>query len=277
MNEKTSAGRIARVLTVAGSDPVGGAGLQADLKTITALGGHAMSAVTAVTVQDTVKLHDIMPMSADMVAAQIRVLIADIGLDAIKSGMLVNASIVGALADVLSEEAADVTYVLDPVLASTSGERLLDEAATEVMVTRLLPRAALVTPNIREAAMIARVEIANLDDVRKAAEAILAKGARAVLVTGGHLADRVDGVDNVTDLLVTADGPEGAVKFSTKRIVSRSTRGTGCTLSAAIATGLGQGKSLTESIETARDFVRRAIENAPDLGSGDGPMGFGNK
>ena len=267
----------ARVLTVAGSDPVGGAGLQADLKTITALGGHAMSAVTAVTVQDTVKLHDIMPMSADMVAAQIRVLIADIGVDAIKSGMLVNASIVGALADVLSEEAADVTYVLDPVLASTSGERLLDEAATEVMVTRLLPRAALVTPNIREAAMIARVEIANLDDVRKAAEAILAKGARAVLVTGGHLADRVDGVDNVTDLLVTADGPEGAVKFSTKRIVSRSTRGTGCTLSAAIATGLGQGRDLVESIEAARDFVRRAIENAPDLGSGDGPMGFGNK
>lgn len=258
---------IARVLTVAGSDPVGGAGLQADIKTITALGGHAMSATTAVTVQDTTRVSDIMPMSADMVAAQMRAVIADVGVDAIKSGMLVNASIVGALADVLAEVDEDVPYVLDPVLASTSGDRLLDEAATEVMVTRLLPRAALVTPNIREAAIIARVEIAGLDDVRAAAKAILDKGARAVLVTGGHLADG----DNVTDLLLTGEGEQ---KFSAPRILSPNTRGTGCTLSAAIATGLGQGKDLAQVIETARDFVRRAIENAPDLGSGNGPMNF---
>lgn len=269
MNQNSSAGQIARVLTVAGSDSVGGAGLQADIKTITALGGHAMSAVTAVTVQDTVKVHDIMPMSADMVAAQIRVVTADIGVDAIKSGMLVNASIAGALADVLAEIADDVPYVLDPVLASTSGDRLLDEAATEVMVTRLLPRAALVTPNIREAAIIARVEISSLDDVRAAGQAILDKGARAVLVTGGHL----ENGENVTDILVTG---EGAQEFSTKRIASRNTRGTGCTLSAAIATGLGQGRDLVDSIETARDFVRRAIESAPGLGSGNGPMGFRN-
>ncbi len=262
---------IARVLTVAGSDPVGGAGLQADIKTITALGGHAMSATTAVTVQDTTKVSDIMPMSADMVAAQMRAVIADLGVDAIKSGMLVNASIVGALADVLAEVDEDVPYVLDPVLASTSGDRLLDEAATEVMVTRLLPRAALVTPNIREAAIIAGVQIAGLDDVRAAAKAILEKGARAVLVTGGHLAQSEDGVDNVTDLLLTGEGEQ---KFSTPRIMSTNTRGTGCTLSAAIATGLGQGRDLAQVIETARGFVRRGIENAPDLGSGNGPMGF---
>lgn len=257
----------ARVLTIAGSDPVGGAGLQADIKTITALGGHAMSATTAVTVQDTSRVSDILAISAEMVAAQMRAVIADIGIDAIKSGMLVNADIVGALADVLEEVAGDVPYVLDPVLASTSGERLLDEAATEAMISRLLPRATLITPNIREAAMIARVEIANLDDVREAAKGILEKGARAVLVTGGHLADG----DNVTDLLLTGEGEQ---IFSTKRVASRNTRGTGCTLSAAIATGLGQGRELAEAIETARDFVRRAIESAPDLGSGNGPMGF---
>lgn len=259
----------ARVLTVAGSDPVGGAGLQADIKTITALGGHAMSATTAVTVQDTEKVSDIMPMTADMVAAQMRAVIADIGVDAIKSGMLVNASIVGALADVLAELPENLPYVLDPVLASTSGDRLLDEAATEVMLTRLLPRAALITPNIREAAMIARVEIATLDDVRVAAKAILERGAGAVLVTGGHLADG----EKVTDLLLTSEGEK---IFSTPRIASRNTRGTGCTLSAGIATGLGQGKDLAESIEAARDFVRRAIESAPDLGSGNGPMFFGS-
>lgn len=264
MNQKSSA---RRVLTVAGSDPVGGAGLQVDLKTITALGGYAMSATTAVTVQDTAKVYDIMPMSAEMVAAQMRAVIADLGIDAIKSGMLVNASIVGALADVLAEIDETVPYVLDPVLASTSGDRLLDEAATEVMMTRLLPRATLVTPNIREAAIMSGVAIASLDDVREAGKAILGKGARAVLVTGGHLADG----ENVTDLLVTNDGEQ---KFSTPRIISTSTRGTGCTLSAAIATGLAGGQDLAAAIEAARDFVRQAIETAPGLGSGNGPMGF---
>lgn len=255
---------VARVLAVGGSDPVGGAGIQADLKTITMLGGYGMSAITAVTVQDTSSVAAINPVAPETVAAQMRAVLADIGSDAVKSGMLANAGIVGAVADVLDAN-FEIPYVLDPVLASTSGERLLADDAVAILKTRLIPRAALLTPNIPEAEFLTGHPIANVDDMRRAAKELLGMGAEAALITGGHLKDV-----ELTDVLLSALGEK---LFASERIETRNTRGTGCTLASAIAVGVGQGMNVEDAIARAREFVRAAIEAAPDLGSGNGPLG----
>jgi hydroxymethylpyrimidine/phosphomethylpyrimidine kinase len=239
-----------RILTIAGSDSSGGAGIQADIKTITMLGGYAMTAITAVTAQNTLGVQAVEVLSPDMVAAQIDSCIGDIGVDAVKIGMLGSAQI----ADVVAERLAglDVPMVFDPVMVATSGASLAD-AATMAAFARLIELATLVTPNLPELAALG-------------GEAMLSGSARAVLIKGGH----GDG-DTLVDRLVTSAGEQA--RWEGLRIKTRHTHGTGCTLAAAIATGLGQGLTLEAAIGQARQFVRAAIEAAPGLGEGSGPLG----
>jgi hydroxymethylpyrimidine/phosphomethylpyrimidine kinase len=255
-----------RVLIVAGSDSGGGAGIQADLKTVAALGGYGMTAITALTAQNTLGVFGIHPTPPEFVAQQMRVVLDDIGADIVKIGMLGNAAVADAVADVLdSPLARDIPVVLDPVTASTGGRALLDAEGVAVLKRRLIPRAYLVTPNLAEAALLTGFAVRDLDTMRHAAAAILAQGARNVLVKGGHL----DG-DVLTDLLMSA---EGEAVFTHARIESRHTHGTGCTLASAIATKLALGLSLAAAAEVACDYLQSGIRNAPGLGHGNGPLG----
>ena len=256
---------IGRVLVVAGSDSGGGAGIQADIKTIAALGGYAQTAVTAVTAQDTHGVRAVHPVPAEMVAQQMRAALGDVGADAAKTGMLGDAATIAAVCDVLEALAPALPLVVDPVLAATGGQRLLAAGALGVLMARLLPRAALVTPNIPEAEALTGIAISGVTDMRRAADRLRAYGARAVLVKGGHLPG-----GTVTDLLVDAAGVQ---TFVAPRIDSRHTHGTGCTLASAIALGLAQGMLLPDAVERARAYVRAAIAAAPGLGSGHGPLG----
>ncbi len=245
-----------RVLAVAGSDSGGGAGMQADIKTITALGGHVMTAVTALTAQNTLGVLGVHPVPADFVAQQMRVVLQDIGADAIKIGMLCNAVIVEAVADVLaSPVAAGIPVVLDPVMAATRGGVLLDAAGVAAMHIQLLPRATLFTPNLPEAEALTGLRVSDLSGMERAALALLDEGAGNVLLKGGHL----DG-DDLIDLLVSCDGRQ---EFRHPRIKSRHTRGTGCMLSSAIATGLAQGLRLPDAVEAGIGHVQTAIRAAP--------------
>lgn len=257
-------GAPARVLIIAGSDSGGGAGLQADIKTATALGVYAATAVTAVTVQNTCGIYGIHPIPASTVCDQIKRVLDDIGADAIKIGMLGSAEIVEAVADALQRRAHEIPVVLDPVLASSSGTALLEDDAIAALKTRLFPLMALVTPNVPEAEVLARVPVRNTDDMRRAGEEICAFGASAVLVKGGH-AKTV----TIQDVLVSG---QGVRVFSAPCIETRHTHGTGCTLSTAIACGLAQGTPLVQSIEGARAFVQEAIRTAPGFGRGNGPL-----
>jgi len=252
-----------RVLSIAGSDSGGGAGIQADIKTVTALGGYAMTAITAVTVQDSTGVHGFHPVPPDIVAEQIRVVMADIGADAIKMGMLVSAACVQAVADALAPYAA-VPLVVDTVIIAKGGTALLDDAGIEAMKVRLFPRAALITPNAPEAARLAGIAIESTDDLARAGIMLRDMGARAVLVKGGHLAG-----ETVTDVLVDE---AGAHRFSGPRIENASTHGTGCTLASAIAMGLAQGSTLQDAILRARGFVRKAIRGGLPFGQGTGPL-----
>jgi len=253
----------ARVLVIAGSDSGGGAGIQADVKTITALGAYAMTAITAVTVQDTTGVHGVHPIPCGIVADQIRAVMKDIGADAIKTGMLVSRAIVEAVAEALVPYPS-VPLVVDTVMIAKGGAALLDQAGVNAMVQRLFPLAALVTPNAPEAALLAGIPVESADDLATAGLILREKGARAVLVKGGHLAG-----DCVTDVLV--DGA-GVHRFAAPRLTSASTHGTGCTLASAIATGLGQGLSLQDAIGRAREFVREGIRTGLVLGRGIGPL-----
>ena len=253
----------ARLLIIAGSDSSGGAGLQADIKTATALGVYAAAVVTAVTVQDTRGVHSIYPIPAAVVRDQIACVLDDIGADAIKIGMLGSAEIVEAVAEML-QSARQVAIVVDPVLASTSGALLLEENAMSDFKTRLLPLTTLLTPNIPEAETLAGMAIRSTDDMRRAGEDLRTLGAKAVLVKGGHSS----GV-TIDDVLVSAQGEQ---VYSSPRIGSRNTHGTGCTLSTAIACSLAQGLTLVDSISLAREFVQQAIETAPGFGHGHGPL-----
>jgi hydroxymethylpyrimidine/phosphomethylpyrimidine kinase len=239
-----------RILTIAGSDSSGGAGIQADIKTITMLGGYAMSAITAITAQDTTGVHAVEVLSAELVAAQIDACIGDIGVDAIKIGMLGSPAIAERVAAILAPLAVPVVF--DPVMVATSGAALADEA-TRAVFERLIALAALVTPNLPELAALG-------------GEASLAARARAVLVKGGH----GEGDLLVDRLLV---GRAEAARWQDSRIATRHTHGTGCTLAAAIATGLGAGLGLEQAIDRARQFVRNAIVVAPGFGTGHGPLG----
>jgi hydroxymethylpyrimidine/phosphomethylpyrimidine kinase len=252
-----------RILSIAGSDSGGGAGIQADIKTVTALGGYAMTAITAVTVQDSTGVHGFHPVPPGIVAEQIRAVMADIGADAIKTGMLVSGACVEAVADALKSYAA-VPLVVDTVMFAKDDTMLLDEAGIEAMKTRLFPLAALITPNAPEAARLAGIAVETADDLARAGIMLREIGARAVLIKGGHLA----GV-TVTDVLVDEAGVH---RFSGPRIENASTHGTGCTLASAIVMGLAQGSTLQDAIHRARAFVRKAIRTGLPFGRGTGPL-----
>jgi hydroxymethylpyrimidine/phosphomethylpyrimidine kinase len=254
---------VARVLVIAGSDSGGGAGIQADIKAITCLGGHAMTAVTAITVQNTLGVTAIHPVPADIVAGQIRACLDDIGADAIKIGMLGSAETVVAVAEALAGVKAPI--VLDPVMMAKGGASLIDGDAAWALVDRLLPMASIITPNAPELAELTETDVTDEADALLAAQELLGMGPRAVLAKGGHLEG-----DQLTDWLVTRSGNQA---FTSPRIASRHTHGTGCTLASAIACGLGQGLKLPEAVARARAFVRLAMLSAPGLGQGHGPMG----
>ncbi len=252
-----------RVLIVAGSDSGGGAGIQADIKTVTALGGYAMTAVTALTAQNTLGVHGVLPVPPEFLRLQIECVLDDLGADAFKTGMLDSCALIETTADCLRRRPA-IPLVLDPVMVAKGGQRLLREDAVASLKRLLLPLATLLTPNLPEAETLAGMRIGSVDEMQYAAEALLTLGVPAVLLKGGHLPG-----DTVTDLLVTEEGCE---RFSSPRIHTRHTHGTGCTLASAIATGLAQGMALGPSVARARDYVRRAIAAAPGLGAGAGPL-----
>ena len=255
---------IARILAIAGSDSSGGAGIQADIKAITCLGGYAMTAVTAITVQDTRGVSAVHAVPPEIVAGQIRACIDDIGVDAIKIGMLGNEAVINAVADALA--GCRVPIVLDPVMVAKGGAVLIEEDAVWAMVQRLLPMARVITPNVPELTALTETEVEDAADMLLAAQELLNAGPRAVLAKGGHL----DG-DTVTDWLVTRQGYQA---FTDGRIDTRHSHGTGCTLSAALACALGQGLELPAAVDLARAFVRQGLERAPGLGQGHGPLGF---
>jgi hydroxymethylpyrimidine/phosphomethylpyrimidine kinase len=254
----------ARILVIAGSDSGGGAGIQADIKTITCLGGYAMTAITAVTVQNTLGVTAIHAVPPAIVAAQIRACIDDIGVDAVKIGMLGGHETIFAVADALA--GVTVPIVLDPVMVAKGGATLIDEDAIEALRTRMLPLAGVVTPNTPELAELTGTEVEDAADALLAAQELLNAGPRAVLAKGGHLPG-----DTLTDWLVTRGGHTA---FTAPRIDSRHTHGTGCTLASALACGLGQGLALEAAVIRARAFVAQGIAQAPGLGGGHGPLGF---
>ena len=256
-----------RVLVVAGSDSGGGAGIQADIKTITMLGGFAMTAVTALTAQNTLGVEEVLPIEARFVALQMKAVLSDLGADAIKTGMLGSARVIEAVANVCESSAFGIPLIVDPVMVAKGGARLLDQGAHDALVLRLLPLASLLTPNVPEAEVLTGMSIKTPRDLERAADALLGLGPSAVLMKGGHLEG-----DTVVDLLRTADGASHV--FEGPRIVSRSTHGTGCTLASGIAAGIAEGLTLHGAVARARDYVVQAIRLAPGLGKGHGPLEF---
>jgi hydroxymethylpyrimidine/phosphomethylpyrimidine kinase len=253
-----------RVLVVAGSDSGAGAGIQADIKTIAALGGYATTAVTAITAQDTRGVHDIMRVPPALVRRQMEVVLDDIGADCIKTGMLHDAAILAAVVEVVTAKAATIPLVVDPVLVASDGTRLMDEDALAILRQRLIPLTTVLTPNAPEAAALTGFAVDDLDAMHRAAGALVGMGAASVLVKGGH----VDG-DIVRDVFF--DGRTATV-LDSARIVTRHTHGTGCTLASAIAVGLAQGMAPLAAIRRARAYLSAALETAPGLGEGHGPM-----
>jgi hydroxymethylpyrimidine/phosphomethylpyrimidine kinase len=252
-----------RALTIAGSDSGGGAGIQADLKTFAVLGVWGMSAITSVTVQTTEGVTDVADVPAAVVAAQVRAVAADIGVDAAKTGMLSNAGIVRAVAVAVAGSGIR-NLVVDPVSVSKHGYPLLRPEALDALRSQVVPLATLVTPNLPEAAALSGREVRTRDDMRRAADAILSLGAGAVLVKGGHLeGDRAD------DLLVDARGERW---IEGERITTPNTHGTGCVLSAAVAAHLARGRSVHEAVEAGKAFVTGAIRHALAIGHGIGPV-----
>jgi hydroxymethylpyrimidine/phosphomethylpyrimidine kinase len=256
-----------RVLVVAGSDSGGGAGIQADIKTITMLGGFAMTAVTALTAQNTLGVDEVLSIEPRFVALQMKSVLSDLGADAIKTGMLGSAKVVEAVADMCESLGFGLPLIVDPVMVAKGGARLLDKGALDALVLRLLPLASVLTPNVPEAEILTGMTISNVRDLERAADALLGLGPSAVLMKGGHLAG-----DTVVDVLRTADGAD--YRFEGPRIASRSTHGTGCTLASAIAAGVAEGLTLHGAVARAREYVVRAIAQAPGLGRGHGPLEF---
>jgi hydroxymethylpyrimidine/phosphomethylpyrimidine kinase len=259
---------ISRILIIAGSDSGGGAGIQADIKTVTMLGGHAMTAITAITAQNTVGVQAVHPVPAEMVVAQIRSVVSDIGVDAVKIGMIGSAATAHAVAEELSRLA--VPIVFDPVMIATSGDMLAD-TETIGAFERLMRMATITTPNVPELEALTGMAIHNVDEMETAAQDLRARFGCGVLAKGGHLGDQPgDARPAVHDLLVTEDGTE---EFHMPRLVTTSTHGTGCTLASALAAGLGRGMKLREAVDRAEAFVAGALHHAPGLGQGHGPLG----
>jgi hydroxymethylpyrimidine/phosphomethylpyrimidine kinase len=261
--------RYARVLTIAGSDSGGGAGIQADLKTFAALGCYGMSAITALTAQNTLGVQGIHAVPASFLKAQIQSVMDDIGVDALKIGMLHEPAIVAVVAWAIDHY--NIRHVvLDPVMVATSGDRLIAQETVQVLVRELFPRVTVVTPNLDEAQLLLGHPIADAQALNAAAQGLLAMGAQAVLLKGGHLLG-----DEVVDLLVQAKGPTR--RLASSRIPSRNVHGTGCTLSSAIAAHLALGHHLEESVTLARDFILNAIAQGAEVGTGQGhgPLNHG--
>jgi hydroxymethylpyrimidine/phosphomethylpyrimidine kinase len=255
----------ARVLTVAGSDSGGGAGIEADIKSIERLGGYAMAAVTAVTAQNTLGVQGVWPLPPEAVALQIRAVREDLGADAVKTGMLATAATARAVAEALGAWPDRPPLVVDPVLVAKGGASLLEAEAVSVLVEELLPLADLVTPNWPEAAILSGHPVVDLADAEAAGAQLLTRGAGAVLVKGGHAPG-----PEVVDLLIEATG---VTRLVHPRWPGRHTHGTGCTLSAAVATALGQGLPLRHAVECATRYVEAALRHAPGFGAGHGPLG----
>lgn len=250
-------------LTIAGSDSGAGAGIQADLKTFAAFGVYGVSVITAVTAQNTQGVRAVQEITPHVIKDQLDAVAEDFAIGALKTGMLSSAAIIETVAGGIRHHGLK-PLVVDPVMVAKSGDRLLREDAVEALRTRLLPLAQLVTPNLPEAEVLAGFPIRTRDDRIAAARAIIERGARAVVVKGGHGDE-----DPVLDLLVDQDGVE---EFSARRIATTSTHGTGCTFSAAIAAGLASGHDLRTAVGEARRYLSRALREAPGLGHGHGPL-----
>ncbi|MEQ1867099.1 MAG: bifunctional hydroxymethylpyrimidine kinase/phosphomethylpyrimidine kinase [Micropepsaceae bacterium] len=251
-----------RVLIVAGSDSGGGAGIQADIKTVTALGAYAATAVTAVTVQNTKGVSAIHPIPLDIVSGQIKAVLDDIGADAIKTGMLATAAVIETVMAALRGNTAPL--IVDPVMVAKGGAVLLESDAVAALKRHVLPRATLITPNLPEAEALTGRTIATPQAMRDALKHLLDLGPKSVLLKGGHLPG-----DEIVDIYASTDGTQ---EWHDKRLATRHTHGTGCTLASAVATGFAQAMSAVDSITRARRYVRCALETAPGLGHGHGPL-----
>lgn len=255
------------ILSIAGSDCSGGAGIQADLKTISALGSYAATAITAITVQNTCGVSNIFPVPAETVKAQIAAVMEDIHPEAIKIGMVNDPSVIRVIAESIR------TYhpryvVLDPVMVSTSGHKLIKDEAIQLITAELMPLADLITPNLKEAEVLCGFSVHTVEDMKQAAIRLLHLGSQAVLLKGGHLEG-----DQMIDILMTADNPE-PYTFVSPKVESKNTHGTGCTLSSAIATLLTQGDSMPEAVSKAKEYVHQGILHGKDvkIGAGHGPL-----
>jgi len=261
--------RYARVLTIAGSDSGGGAGIQADLKTFAALGCYGMTAITALTAQNTVGVQGIHAVPPAFLRSQLQSVIEDIGVDAVKIGMLHEPGVVEVVAWAIQHYQLQ-RVVLDPVMVATSGDRLIADATVRVLVDQLFPLATVITPNLDEASLLLGRPIAAVSDLSGAAQALLSQGARAVLLKGGHLPG-----DQVVDVLARPGHVD--VVLSSARMASRNTHGTGCTLSSAIAAHLALGEPLERAVRAAREYILGAIQAGAgvQVGHGHGPLNHG--
>lgn len=253
-----------RVLIIAGSDSGGGAGIQADIKTVTLLGGYAMTAITAITAQDTTGVHGVWPVAVDAVTAQMRACLNDIGADTVKTGMLGSSHLVEQVAETLDTYERDIPRVVDPVMVATSGDQLVDEKAVSAIASLMLPGAILITPNAPEAEVLTGKAVDGINGQRRAAEALLERGAKGALVKGGHVPGKI-----IHDVLQTE---QGEWIFESERIETSSTHGTGCTLASACAALLAQAQLVPDAVEAARAYLHQAIQHAPGLGKGHGPV-----
>lgn len=272
-----------KVLVVAGSDSGGGAGIQADIKSIMAQGAYATTAISALTAQNTLGVQDIMAVPPAFLAAQMTSILSDIGADMMKTGMLATREVIEAVAEQRSHLAPQLPMIVDPVMMATSGDKLLQDSAMDALASLLINHALIVTPNLPEASLLTRRDVDTLDDMKRAADTLMRDGAHAALIKGGHGTDKV-----VTDLLATQSGFE---VFEHDRLNTKNTHGTGCTLASALAGQLAnagvaansedepldsKGRPddavLKTACEAALTYVYRAIKSAPDIGGGNGPL-----
>ncbi len=252
---------IPKVLIIAGSDSGGGAGIQADIKSITYFKGYAMTAVTAITAQNTIGVQSIYPLPKQIVIEQINSVTSDLMPDIIKIGMFADEEII----DHISNNISNYKIILDPVMVATSGDVLVSDNVIDSIKDKLINKSFLITPNIFEAEILSEMKINSLEDQIEAGIKLLKLGCKNVLIKGGH-----GNSDNINDVLITSEGDEHI--FKSNKIISKNTHGTGCSLASAIATNLGLGIDIKESIKNSIEYVQNGIKNAPDFGSGNGPI-----
>ena len=256
--------KLARIMTIAGSDSGGGAGIQGDIKTITALGGFATSAITAITAQNTLGVRSILNLPLKIIEEQILAILDDIGTDAIKIGMLSNKDIIICIRNLLINIDKNIPIILDPVMVAKGGHKLLDSGAEKTLIKELMPLCNLITPNIPEAEVITGIKIKNIEDLEVCGKIIIKMGVKNVLMKGGHLES-----NKLTDILINKDYIQ---YFNSDKILTKNSHGTGCTLSSAIACGLGQKMTLKEAVKRAHNYVNQSIKYAPNIGKGHGPL-----